>query len=460
MFVKKSGIRRLFFVPFFLLLLAFLVTWTRPQTAAPVHGQTLDTAAVAHWLRQSALPLRTTDPGSADSDLAPLKQAVGKASIVGLGEATHGTHEFLTMKTRLAELLMGKLGYTTFVMENDWGSSQLIDAYINGQTADLSSVMARGLFESWQTQEFRALLEWMRAYNADPAHTSKIHFLGMDFQDLSRDEFTAVEHYLRQVDPGQVAHLRELYAPVQAMSEAATSDTFTPLDASDRQRYQDQAQRVYDLLLANQQAYLKRSSARSFAFALQNARIITQFATYSNAQTEAESLSRYYQRDTFMAENVAWIHDHAAGSQPKMLVWAHDMHIANDTRYGSQDGKNLGGELRARYQKDYFAIGTTLYRGTFRSYSYPSSTIQTITPPAPHSYNAALGQVGLPLYMLDLDRLPPGPLKDWAHQPAMLINYGLGGEDLSTSQRLSQSFDIIIHIQNTTPSRPLQTREA
>lgn len=450
MFVGKSSFRRLSFL-FFSLIILTLATFT--QAALPAYGQTLRSDSVARWIQHNAIPLRTTEPGGADADLAPLKQMVANASIVGLGEETHGTHEFINMKARLAEFLMSKMGFTTFVMENDWESSQLIDAYINGRSGDITSVMSQGLFDSWQTQEYRALLEWMRAYNASPAHTTKIHFLGMDFQDLSQGDFDAVEHYLQKVDPQQVAHIQELYTPILAMSEPSSYDTLAQLDASARQKYQDQAQQVYDLLQANQQNYISHSSAQSFAFALQNARVITQFATYYNSNTQAESLTRYYQRDTFMAENVAWIHDHEAGSNPKMIVWSHDVHIANNTFYGSQDGRNMGGELRARYKNGYASIGTTLYRGTFRSYTYPTSIIQTINPPAPDTYNYTLGQAGLPLYMLDLDKIPSGPVRNWTLSSATLINYGLGGEDLSAPALLSQSFDVIIHIQNTTPSQ-------
>lgn len=38
-------------------------------------------------------------------DLQPLQQIVGDASIGGLGKATHGSHEFFTMKHRLLEFL-------------------------------------------------------------------------------------------------------------------------------------------------------------------------------------------------------------------------------------------------------------------------------------------------------------------------------------------------------------------
>jgi erythromycin esterase len=421
----------------------------------PMHSSTRSANPVVRWIQQNAIPLRTVDAGGSDADLAALQQIVGHASIVGLGEETHGTHEFFAMKARLAEFLMAHLGFTTFIMENNWGASQLIDAYINGGPGAINTVMQAGLFGSWQTREYRALLEWMRAYNADPAHSTRIHFLGMDIQAVSQSDFAAVEQYVHQVAPQQAAQVQDLYAPLIATSLPNPYATYVTLGASTKQQYENQAQQVYDLLQAHQQDYLQQSSPQRFAFALQNARVIAQFATYFNAGNRDEALARYYQRDTFMAENVAWIYEHDAGGTPHSVVWAHDVHIANDTTYASQDGRNLGGELRARYQASYLAIGTTLYQGTFRTYQYPHSSIQQVAAPGQGTFNYTLGQTDLPLYLLDLDNVPPGPFSAWASGPAVLRNYGLGGEDLSTSCALSQWFDVIVHIQKTTPSTPI-----
>lgn len=449
MLTYKSGLRRIFFL--FLSLFALTLVACR-QSALPAHGQTVTADPVVRWLHQNALPLSSTNPGGSDADLAPLKRIAANASIVGLGEETHGTHEFITMKARMAEFLISEMGFTTFVMENGWGNSRLIDAYINGGPGDITDIMSQSLYGSWQTQEYQDLLEWMRAYNANPAHTAKIHFLGMDMQDLNQNDFNTVESYLSKVDPGQVASVRELYSPLLAISGPEAYDTLAQVSASDKQLYQNQAQRVYDLLRAHQQEYIKHSSPQDFALALQNARVIAQFATYNNANTDDESLARYYQRDGLMAENVAWIHDHAAGSNPKVIVWAHDVHIANDTSYGSQDGRNMGGELRARYQGSYLAIGATFYQGSFRSYDSFGGTVQKINPPTPDTYNYTLGQAGLPLYMLDMHQLPAGAVSAWANSSATLLGYGLAGEDLSSPAQLGQWFDVIVHIQNTTPS--------
>jgi erythromycin esterase len=422
---------------------------------APAHTQTPSSDPVVRWIQKNAIPLQTTDPGRSDADLISLKQIVGNASIVGLGEETHGTHEFIDIKARLAEFLISNMGFTTFIMENDWGSSQPVDAYINGGTDDINGIMSQSLFGSWQTQEYRTMLEWMRAYNANPVHTTKIHFLGMDCQLLSQSDFNAVETYVQTVDPRQIAHVKDLYTSLISNGALAPYGTYTQLDASAKQQHQNQAQQVYDLLQANRQHYIDHSSSQSFALALQDARIIVQFATYFNANSQAESLANYYQRDGFMAENVAWIHDHEAGNNPKIIVWAHDLHIANDISYPSQDGKNMGGELRARYHESYLPIGTTLYQGTYRIYDYPAGLIQTISPPSTNTYNYTLGQIGLPLYILDLRKIPSGPVSNWSLGSSTFLLYGLGGEDLSVLAPLSQLFDVIIHIQNTTPSKHL-----
>ena len=453
MSVSSVGFHRISFMVFSIIAIA-LVACT--QVAPPVHKNTLSSDPVVRWIQQNAVPLRTVNPGGSDSDLASLQRIVGTASIVGLGEATHGTHEFYNIKARLAEFLITKLGFTTFIMENNWGTSQLIDAYINGGSGNIDNVMQANLFTSWQTQEYRAFLEWMRAYNANPVHITKLHFLGMDCQGASQSDFDVVENYLQKVDRQQAITVQQLYRPIITMSLPDPSKTYVSLSASTKQQYQNQAQKVYDLLKAHQQDYINHSSPQSFALALQNARIIVQFTTYFNQDTQDEALARYYQRDTFMAENVVWLHNHNAGSKPKIIVWAHDAHIANNTLYGSQDGRNMGGELRARYKDSYLSIGTTFYQGAFRVYHYPETSTQQIPTPNLDTYNYNLGQADLPLYMLDLRKVPSGPVATWANEPTnIFLNYGLGGENLSTICTLSQWFDVIIHVQRTTPSNLL-----
>ena len=429
------------------------------QAQPVVNQHTTSSDPVITWLQQHALPVKTTEPGGSDADLQPLESIVGNASIVGLGEETHGTHEFITMKARVVEFLITHMGFMTFIMENNWGASHLVDAYINGGQGEIGNVMQVGLFTSWQTQEYKDLIAWMRAYNANPAHTTKIHFLGMDIQGDSLDEFDAVEHYIKMVDPQQMARVQNLYAGILTDSFPNPYATYPSLDAATKQRYQDQAQQVYDLLKVHQQAYESRSSPQAFALALQNARVIVQFATYVNANTSSEGLARYIQRDAFMAENVAWLHDHLAGPSPKLIVWAHDGHIANNRSYypayAPQGTKNLGGFLRTWYKDSYLSIAASLSRGTFNTFRGYRVTSSTVNTPGKDTYNYTLGKVDLPIFLLDIRKAPPGPVSDWANGPHVFLLYGLGGEDLSIPGPLKEWFDVIIQIQNTTASHPI-----
>src|SRR5258708_3519297 len=386
---------------------------------------------VTTWIQQNAIPLKTVEPGGSDADLQPLQSLVGNASIVGLGEETHGTHEFFTMKARLVEFLVSRMGFTTFIMENNWGTSRLIDAYINGGQGNVEDVMRMSLFFSWQTQEYRDMLEWMRAYNTDATHTTKIHFVGMDCQGVSQGDFDEVENYVRAVDPQQAAHIQNLYADIIARGIAGRYTIYPQLAAETKQQYQDQAQQVYDLLHAHQQAYENRSSPQAFALALQNARIIVQFTTYANQNSQDESLARYIQRDAFMAENVAWIHDHAAGSHPKMIVWPHDVHIANNpsyyyTGYAPKGTENLGGFLRTWFKQSYLPIATSLYQGTFNTYQCIRVTTDTAGTAGDDTYTYTLRNVAIPIYMLDLRKTQPGPGTDCANGPYTFLPLYLG----------------------------------
>lgn len=433
------------------------------QIGSPSHASASTTTKdpVVSWLRQHAVRLTTVEPGVSDADLQPLAAMVGNADIVGLGEATHGSHEIIDMKARLTEFLVTQLHFTTFVMENPWGTSRQIDAYINGGTQSLADTMTGGLYDSWQTEEYGNLLTWMRAYNADSAHTVKLHFYGMDMQEVAKGDFDAVESYVGSVDPSQLAQVQELYAGIIATDLPYPPRTLP--SAQTLQQYQHQSQQVYDLLSAHQQAYTGRSSASAFALALQNARIIVQFTTWTSAGG-SNSITAAVQRDAFMAENVTWIYNHlatspGAGMPPKLIVWAHNAHVANEYAYSTIPGvppgtKNMGALLRATFGARYLPIGTAFDQGTITVFGRGSAYGDTVPTAGTGTYNYTLAQVGFSPYLVDLRTTPPGAVSDWANGNLAFLDYGLGGEYDPPSGPLKQWFDLLVFIRVSTPSRP------
>ena len=91
---------------------------------------------VVDWMRAHAVPLATAEAGHGFADLAPLKQIIGDARIVSVGEATHGTREFFQLKHRLFEYLATELGFTIFAIEANWPESLAIDEYVQTGKGD------------------------------------------------------------------------------------------------------------------------------------------------------------------------------------------------------------------------------------------------------------------------------------------------------------------------------------
>jgi erythromycin esterase len=127
-------------------------------------------SAAQTWIKQHAILLKTTAPQAPLDDLLPLEPLIGTASLVGLGVATHGSHEFFTMKQRLLEFLVEKMGFTMFAMEGSWSVGEQINRYVVQGQGDAGTVLQLFYEWPWNTQEVLDLLNWMRAYNADPTH--------------------------------------------------------------------------------------------------------------------------------------------------------------------------------------------------------------------------------------------------------------------------------------------------
>src|SRR5512133_3429322 len=73
--------------------------------------------APVEWIRDHAIPLSTVVAGNGFADMQPLKQVVGNARVVSIGEATHGTREFFQIKHRMLEFLASEMGFTIFGLE-------------------------------------------------------------------------------------------------------------------------------------------------------------------------------------------------------------------------------------------------------------------------------------------------------------------------------------------------------
>ncbi|WP_259445271.1 hypothetical protein [Paenibacillus lautus] len=76
--------------------------------------------------------------------------------IIGLGEATHNNGEFQSVRLDVFKVLVEKYGVRTFVLEEDFANSELMNRYLSGEDIELQEAWEKW-FPFYHTQEMAEL---------------------------------------------------------------------------------------------------------------------------------------------------------------------------------------------------------------------------------------------------------------------------------------------------------------
>lgn len=425
-----------------LLIAAVIVVALVSGTAAAAPKN--DAGEVTTWARQNADPVATADPAAPLDDLAPLRRSIGDASIVGLGESTHGATDELTLKHRTVRLLVEQLGFRSIAWEEDWTTGVEINDYISsgGDLAELMSSMS----PQYQSNEVADVLRWLRAFNA--GRSDKVRFVGVEYYFTRTPAYDAVESYVAATAPDRLAELRENLVPVRPTS----SDPFAHIEwytnVEDKQPYIDHARAVYELL----DSLPRTARDRAHSLALHNARqIVSFYEHYSLPLTE-----NVVYRDARAAENLRWWRQYTGD---RIVYWAASAHTANapELRIAQPPGPDLrfpsaGSYLRQWYGDGYLSIGFTLDHGTV---SLGAGETIVLPPPSADWFEHPLGEVDYDQFSLDLRQPGPAPVRRWLQDPTRTRGLpDAGPASYIDGGSLAQWFDVIVHRQEVTPATP------
>jgi erythromycin esterase len=423
-----------------------------PGAAGPVLDLT--------WLQSHANAIRTPDPSSNDdfSDLEPLRQMIGNARVVALGEDSHGTHEFFAMKDRLVRFLVQRMGFTTFAMEATWAESNRVNDYVLGGPGDPHVLLSDLYFWTWNTQEVFDMIQWMHAHNANPGTSPRVNFYGFDMQS-ARVTMNDVDSYLRSVDAAAQATERTQYACFRQYQDSAGASSI-PYG-----RYSTAGgpcttgvNAVYALLAANASRFTAIGGQPAYDHALRAARIVVQNEALRCCGAASAPL-----RDMYMAENAEWLLDQA-GPNAKIILWAHNGHI-NTITYA------MGAFLRTRYGADYVPLGFSFNSGEYNTANVSNplltgpAVIRAVpVDPAPAgTYEWQFSHLGLPGFLVDLrpgKALPAADPGAWIAGPLGFRTFDeLFNGDLSRNRPiptfLPNLFDLMIFFQTSSASKLL-----
>jgi len=192
--------------------------------SSPADASALEpTPEEIEWVRSNAIPFETAEAEHEFADLEPLRELIGDARIVSLGEGTHGTREFFQMKHRLLEFLASEMGFTIFSIEANMPESYRINDYVLGGEGNPKELMEGMYFWTWNTQEVLDMILWMRTFNESGAGT--LEFTGFDMQ-ASQVAMDIVTEFVQTADPSFAERASAAYQTARDSEKMGGSSRF------------------------------------------------------------------------------------------------------------------------------------------------------------------------------------------------------------------------------------------
>jgi len=296
------------------------------------------------------IELSTTKVTDYDDDLKQLNPYFKDVTLVGMGESTHGTHEFFTMRHRMFKYLVEHHQFTTFFLEADYANCLRANTYIHGKDdVAIEIVKEIGLWP-WMTYEMVDLINWMRTYNQENPD-KKLSFIGVDMQKY-KETITQMDHILRRYNlstTDSITCQKILNSNIHTINKPDELEiyktTWEEKKTIDIKLLEEKDKKIYTTLL----------------------RHLTQII---NQKFKWEK--KYDYRDICMAENILFHLEE--NTSIKGFFWAHNAHMSKRLyKEGKKkEWKSAGGRLKQKIGSQYFAIAQDFDKGTFNSY-YPDS---------------------------------------------------------------------------------------
>jgi len=401
---------------------------------------------VSRWVEHRSARLSSVDPAAPDTDLAPLRRSVGRARIVGLGEAAHRLAGVTTLKQRALQYLVKRMGFRSIAWEEDWSLGTQINDYVLGRRDDRDALVGQMSRTAWRTREVADVLTWLRAWN--DTHRDKVRFFGVEYFATRPFVYERVKEYVRTAAPDLFRQAQEHVEFLKPF----TDDMGEYLEwfrdkVDDKQAYVRSAELLHDLVAS----ISHRPGGRDHALARHAARQIRAFYT---AFTIPDN---YAFRDARAAENLRWWERFSGDT---IVYWAASAHTADvpdltitlppypDARFAS-----AGSYLRDWYGRSYVSVGFTFDHGSIDA--TPGKSVD-LPAPLPEWFEHPLGKVDASQFLYDVDRRAPRPVRDWLEHPMVTRGHPEAGHASTMSGGTpGQWFDVIVHRQRVTPATPL-----
>jgi len=423
---------------------------------------------LADWFRERSTTLTTLDPQQPLDDLEVLREIVGDARVVAIGEGAHFVEEFSRARRRVLRFLAERCGFTVFAMEFGFSEAFPLDQWLQGEGADGDLAKASRAAAEWGAAD---LMHWLRHHNRTSGHP--LRFAGLDLPEAGgalRPALEPVAEYLREVDPDTlplvdtVLEISDRFLKGSG-SGAAAAPAWAGLETGEQNELTATLARLLLRIRAVEPLYVSRSGQSRFDIAkrLVEAACHTDymFRAGNDLMSGRALTADLSVREIYLAESVRWHLDHAEPGT-RIVLAAHNNHI-HKTAFSLEFGGGLttlpmGQHLQRTLGRDYRAVALVhtadhvpeMYPDPDAAVGFTLAEAQ-LGPAAPGSVEAALTDAGL------ADRIT---LTDLRHAPrdtqgAPLLN-GIRFQSSHLSTPVPEAFDAVLAVPTVTRDRTVR----
>jgi erythromycin esterase-like protein len=311
-------------------------------------------------IKKHAKPYKSVD------DLDPLIDAIGDAKYVLLGESSHGTSEFYTIRAELTKRLIKEKGFSVIAVEGDWPSCQSINRYIkNFGTHTKNAREALEDFNRWPTwmwanQEMIELIEWLKDFNQQTKQKNKVGFYGLDVYSLWESMDEIIKYFERTGNIGlkQARNVFNCFEPFNRNNESyAVSAGYLSEDCM---------KEALALLTSIQKNKWKYDDDEESSLNMEvNALVTVNAEEYYRTMVTSDSKS-WNVRDIHMVEALNAVMKYY-GEGSKVIIWEHNTHVGDARATDMKDAGmvNVGQLIREQnYADDVYIVGSGTNNGT------------------------------------------------------------------------------------------------
>jgi erythromycin esterase len=327
---------------------------------------TTPTTVPTDWTRRHTHTLAGLDAGTDLDDLEPLRQIVGDARVVAIGEGAHFVQEFSQVRQRVLRFLAERCGFTVFAFEYSFAAADDLDTWLHGGD-DRPLAQVAPAAAGWGAAD---LMAWLREHNT--TGPAPLRFVGVDVPEAGgalRPVLQPLADLLAAADPESEALARraitisdEFLTGLGSGATAALAWASLPAAAQNEltallSRLELRLRAVGPLMTERAHAGLVRRAERLLAGARATDHM---FGAMNDLFAGAGRTADLSVRDRYMAETLAW-HLHEAGPEAKVVIAAHNNHIQKTANIfdGQVTALPMGQHLTGMLGAGYVSVAVT-----------------------------------------------------------------------------------------------------